>query len=231
LLWCPALASAQTPDPATQTFSNRRNTFRIDLPADWRQLAPAEVAALERAVPALPADVAANEPALFYAVGPIDRWLQGEFDGTYLYVVEQRNEWVLDDRLAERLQDQWQQMGARNGHRYELADVQSTVVSTARHPAVTCTRTITPPQGRMRRSLDVHVPTGGRELTLCFTCWADEFEGRLPRFLGMLDTLVLAQRARGTSDLGDRLWTPIIAGIVVGLALAALYRRTRSRPP
>jgi hypothetical protein len=208
-------------------FRSRSNTFRIDLPADWRQLAPGEVADLQRKVPDLPLDVGRNEPALFYAVGPIDRWLAGDFDGSYLYVVEQDNEWHLGGDLQPMLQAMWDRKGASDGNRYEILAVERTEAGVGHDPVVTCRRRITPPTGRAQCSLDVHAPTGGIELTLCFTCWDDDFQRQLPRFRAMLGTLELARKARGSTGLADRLWTPVIAGAIVGTLLLLLYRHTR----
>ncbi|MGE3174936.1 MAG: hypothetical protein AB7O97_20075 [Planctomycetota bacterium] len=230
-----AVLPAQTDDgaaapPALVPFTSRSNVFRLDLPPGWRQLAPGELPALQRAVPDLPLDVGRNEPALFYAVGPIDRWLDGDFDGVYLYVVEQDNEWHLDDDLGLRLQQMWDRKAERDGVRYEVLDVERVEVGPDRNPAVRCQRRITPAKGKPQLSLDVHVPTGGLELTLCFTAPAAGFAALELRFAEMLATLQLARRARGEADLGDRLWTPAIAGAAVGLVLLVLYRRTR-RPP
>jgi len=226
----PPVAVPQVPvPPGMQPFVSRSATFRLALPASWRQVGPGEVDALRRAVPQLPRDVGQEQPGMFYAVGAVDRWRAGAFDGAYLYVVEQDNEWQLDDQLAERLQRMWHDKGAREGVRYEISDVAQAEVGAQRHPAVTCLRTMAPPGGRPQRSLDVHVPTGGRELILCFVAWADEFDANLPRFRAMLATLELARRARGEATLGDRLWTPLITAAVVGILLAALYRHTRRR--
>lgn len=219
-------AAAQQPT-ATAPFRSRTGTFELALPATWRQLAPGEVAGVQRAIPDLPFDIRQCEPSLFYAVGPIEQWHQGAFDGEYLYVVEQDNEWVADAQLAERLQAMWSKKGERDGVAYAIADVTASTVGKDRHPIVTCRRTTTPPAGRPQQSLDVHVPTGGRELTLCFTCWADEFGAAEPRFRQYLATLSLARRARGETGLTDRLWTPMISGAVIGLILLLLYRKTR----
>jgi len=215
--------------PALQPFASRSGMFRIGLPAGWRQVGPGEVDALRAAVPQLPRDVQKEAPGMFYAVGAVDRWRQGDFDGSYLYVVEQDNEWQLDDQLADRLQRMWHDKGVREGVRYEVSDVARIELGAQRHAAVTCLRTLVAPGGRPQRSLDVHVPTGGRELILCFLSWADAFDAKLPGFRAMLATLELARRARGEATLGDRLWTPLIAAAVVGILLAALYRHTRRR--
>lgn len=246
----PALAGQeQPPQPGgaaageeTQTFRSRRNLFQLDLPPDWRQLAPGEVEALQQSVPDLPRDVTRVEPALFYTVGPVDRWHRGDFDGVYLYVVVQPDEWVLDERMVERLSEMWAARGRAEGARYELGPVQRTGVGPAGHEAVVCIRTTVPLAGgatadgppsiepaRPQKSLDVHAPTGGREVTLSFTCWADDFERRLPSFRRALATLTFARPAHGAASLGDRLWTPVITGLLVGGLLLLLYRHTRAR--
>ncbi len=228
----PAQEAAPTTTPAAdlqangRPFHDRSGSFRIDLPADWRQLAPGETNALRRAVPTAPRDLTTNEPTLFYAVGPVDRWLRGDFDGVYLYVVEQDNEWVADPQLAERLREMWRRKGEHDGTVYAVEAVHEVEVGRERHPAVTCQRSIRPAAGRPQFSFDVHVPTGGRQLTLAFTCWAEDVVPMLPRFQQMLETLSLARRARGETKLTDRLWTPLITGGLVGLVFILLYRHT-----
>ena len=82
---CPA----QTP---LREFRNRAQTFRIDLPADWRQLAPNEALRIGEN-PKAPAELCLAQPGRFYAVGPVDEWLAGVFTSPWVYVVEQDNEW------------------------------------------------------------------------------------------------------------------------------------------
>ena len=221
-------AQAPPPEAGRVRFYDRTHTFHVDLPAGWRQLAPGEVDRVAAAVPRLPADVRTNEPQLCYAVGPVDRWLHGDFDGVYLYVVHQDNEWVADEPLAARLQQMWREKGERDGMRHELADVARTTVGPAAHGVVTCVRTSTPGAGgRAQCHLDVYAPTGGREVTLSFTCDATDFAARAPELRAMIATLMFARPARGEPSLGDRLWTPIATGAVVGLLLLALYRSRR----
>jgi hypothetical protein len=104
---------AQAPArPDRVRWSDRANQFQVDLPPDWRQLAPGEVDDVAAALPALPRDLRQNEPSMYYAVGPVDRWRRGDFDGVYLYVVYQENEWQTDAKgadpqLAAQLQAQW----------------------------------------------------------------------------------------------------------------------------
>lgn len=218
-----------TPLPGMRPFQNRANSFRIDLPEDWRQLAPAETQKLAAAIAPLPADLGKNEPAMFYAVGPIDRWLGREFDGRYLYVVEQDNEWHSDENLAARLEQMWRDKGAREGIDYAVAEVQQITIGRDKGPAVSCIRTIGAKGLPQQKSLDVHIPTGGQELTLCFFAWAADFDRELPRYRQLLDTIELARPARGEAQLSDRLWTPLVAGAVVGLCFVLAYRHTRRR--
>lgn len=224
----PSSAVEKAPDSAT--FANLAGSFRVQVPPSWRQLAPGELKALTAAVPQLPHDVRQNVPHMFYAVGPVEAWLRGEFDGEYLYVVEQDAEWHLDGDLKARLQQMWSDKGATDGQRYEVLSAERVSLGPEAHPAVVADRRITPTDGRALRSLDVHVPTGGREVTLCWTCREDAFDQKRGEFLARAHTIALARKSRGEQKLSDRLWTPLLAGGVVGIILLVLYRKAR-RPP
>lgn len=215
------------PAPGDAVFQNRARTFQVHLPKDWRQIAPAEVRPVREACKGLPYDLRQNEPALFYGVGPVDRWHAGDFDGTYLYVVEQDAEWHLEGDLRERLQHMWDHKGERDGQRYTVLRADRAEVGFDAYAAVVAERRIEPVSGRAQRSLDVHVPTGGREVTLCFTCWDDEWAAREPALRARIATLSFARPARGEVSLSDRLWTPILLGAGVGLVLVVLYKRNR----
>src|SRR5262249_34991258 len=218
----------QRPAPGRQRFVDRASTFHIDLPADWRQLAPGEVEAVRAAVPGLPQRIAQNEPQLYYAVGPVDRWLRGDFDGCWLYVVYHDNEWLADEQLSARLSAMWRELGADEGVRHELARVERTTVGSPPHPAITCIRTSTPVAGgRSITSIDVYAPTGGRQITFSFSCYAEDFARREPDLRSMLATLAFARPARGEAKLTDRLWTPMATGAVVAVLLLVLYRSRR----
>lgn len=219
-------APAVTPPPL-QTFANVSDTFRIGLPPTWRQLAPNEARRLAGLDLGLPRNLARTEPGLFYPVGPVDAWLAGRFDGTYLYVVEQDNEWQLDDGFAVLLQEMWRAKGEEDRVRHELADVRRTELEGIGSNVVTCIRTSIPAEGRAQRSLDCYVPTGGRQISLAFTSWADEFEQREPAFRAWLATLRVARPARGEQTVADRMWGPLAGGTVVGLLLLFLYKRSR----
>jgi hypothetical protein len=224
-----AAAQGGAPAAGTAPFFDLTRSFRVDLPAGWRQLAPGEDGALRAAVRELPLDFALNEPRAFYSVGPVDRWLAGEFDGVYLHVVAQGNEWQVEEPLAERLQQMWTGKGAQEGVDYRLAEVQRRAAGREGHAVVTSVRTSTPARGRAQRSLDVSAPTGGCQLTLSFTCWAENFEDWRPRFERMLASLAFARAARGEQTAADFLWTPILTGGLVAAVLVLLYRRHRRR--
>lgn len=227
----PATTPQQHASPrATKPFTNRAGTFRVELPTDWRQLAPGEVKQLVAAVPDLPHDVCQNVPDLFYAVGPVDRWLRGDFDGEYLYVVEQDAEWHVDGDLAARLQQMWDQKGADDGQRYEALSAAEGKLGTEQHDALVVERRIHPARGPALRSIDLHVPTGGREITLCLVAKDDGFDARRQDLMARANSLTLARKQRGEASLSDRLWTPILVGAGVGLVFLVLYKKTR-RPP
>ena len=68
-----------------------------------------------------------------------------------------------------------------------------------------------------------------KEISLCFTCPAAEFARWDQEFHRWLQTLAFAQAPRGEPKLSDRLWTPILSGVVVGIVLLLLYKHTRRR--
>ncbi len=223
----PAPGATQT--PPLQQFRNLNQTFHIDLPAGWRQLAPNEARRLGEN-PAAPKDLGYVEPRHFYAVGPVDQWLRGEFDGPWLWVVEQPNEWVLEGDLTERLAGMWRERSAATGVHHEIADVERVQVGVQQRLAVLARRTSTPADGtEPRRSLDVHAPAGGQQISLSFTCPESRWAEWEPEFRRWLATLTFARDARKEATWSDRIWTPAITGAAVGLVLLLLYRHTRRR--
>ncbi len=212
---------------ATKPFTNRANTFRIEVQADWRQLAPGELRLLAAKIADLPHDVRQNLPDNFYAVGPVDRWLRGDFDGEYVYVVEQSAEWHLDGDLKARLQQMWDEKGADDGQRYETLTAERGKLGADGNDAVIVERRIHPARGPALRSIDLHVPTGGREITLCLVAKDDGFDARRPGLMARANSLTLARKQRGEATLSDRLWTPILVGAGVGLVFLVLYKKSR----
>ncbi|GAB4162878.1 MAG: hypothetical protein Fur0037_28840 [Planctomycetota bacterium] len=213
---------------AVRTFESPSKTFRISVPQDWRQLSPGDARRLRKMHPDWPQEVQFTEPALFYAVGPIDRWLQGDELGVFLYVVEQDREWYLQgDELERALREHWAAVGAGRRTRYEVERVESRTVGRNSAPAVISARRHVPERAPERWSLDVHVPTGGRELSLSFQCPARDARAEELRFHEMLASLSLARPSKGRESLSDRLWTPILTGALVGAAILVLYRHMR----
>ncbi|MSR39114.1 MAG: hypothetical protein EXS02_09795 [Planctomycetes bacterium] len=220
----------ELPPPATgQTrFFDKSRTFRIDLPEGWRQLAPGDVRQVTAAVSQLPYDISHNEPSMYFAVGPVDQWLHGTFDGLFLYIVYQENEWQVEGDLGEQLEQLWRKKGEDDGIAYQLSQVQRDTVGADQQPAITCIRTARPANGKpAQQSLDVYVATGGMQVSLSFTCPQTDFAQREPQLRAMLDTLRFARRARGETSNADRLWSPILIGAVVGLVLVLIYRSKR----
>ena len=212
-----------------QQFKNRNGTFHIQLPAGWRQLAPNEARTIG-ANPRAPARLSFAQPHHFYAVGPVDQWLAGSFDAPWLYVVEQDQEWYVADTFAEDLRTMWAAEGAARGERHDLRDIERTKAGTQQIEVVIAKRLSTPADGRPAvASLDVHAPAGGRQLTLSFGCPPEQFADHEASFRSWLATLTFARIAKTQASLGDRLWTPLITGAVVGLVLLVLYKHTRSR--
>lgn len=234
-------AAAQAPAPAPtapvaagssaalQQFANLNRTFHVDVPLGWRQIAPNE--ALRVAEQALaPRDLRRAEPRAQYAVGPVDRWLAGDFSSPWLYVTELGEEAVLPEDFDVQLAAMWREHGHATGVVHTLTDIQHQEIGPGHHPVILARRLTTPADGqRPTRCLDAYVATGRQQITFAFTCWADEFDRWEPTFLQWLQTATFARPARAKQKLSDRLWTPILTGAVVGIVLLALYKHTHRR--
>jgi len=216
-------------EPATATFRNYNRTFQIELPTGWRQIAPGEAVRVGEH-PDAPSILRLAAPRNYYAIGPIDRWLEGDFSGPWLYVFEQRDEWHVDDDYADTLRELWRKHGEANGVEHELRGIHLEKLGTQQVECIVATRTTTPkPPARKRTTLDVHAPTHRQQITLSFAASTAAFDRWQPEFRKWLDSLTFARTAEPAQSLGERLWTPILTGAVVGLVLVLLYRYTRSR--
>lgn len=214
--------------PELSQFTNLNRSFHIDVPAGWRQLAPNEALRLD-AMPGCPEDLRSAQPRMFYAVGPVERWLAGDFAGPWLYAVEQGNEWFVEDDFASKLAARWRERGEATGVRYDLADVRAGKVGPAGHEVRFAVRTSQRGTERATRSLDVYAPAGGQQFTLSLTSWADEYDRLAPEFQRWLQTLAFARPSRGEQKLSDRMWTPLLTGALVSLILFVLYKHTRGK--
>ncbi|MEC7725000.1 MAG: hypothetical protein VYD05_05780 [Planctomycetota bacterium] len=224
-----APCAGQTNAEATATFRNYNRTFQLELPANWRQVAPGEaVQVSERA--GSPPVLWHVSPRQFYGVGAVDDWLRGDFSATWLYVHEQRDEWHVEDDFAATLEELWRKHGEANGVTHELRDVHLERIGTQRVECIVATRTTTPPPpASPRMSLDVHAPTAKQQITLSFTASPEAFDRWRPEFERWLSTLTFARVAEKPTTIAERLWTPLLVGAVVGLVLVLLYRYTRTR--
>lgn len=225
---CTLALAAVAPSQRLQTYVARNGTFQLDLPATWRELAPSEARTIG-AMAGAPKELGYVEPRSFYAVGPVDEWLQGRFDTPWLWVVEQGNEWLIGDDFAGELATMWRERGAATGVSYELQQIGREPVGPDRHEVLTAQRTATPREGPAVRCLDLHAPTGGRQVSLSFTSPLAAWDRWQPEFRRWIATLRFARSAQGTPDLSDRVWTPLLTGAAVSLLLLLLYKRTRRR--
>jgi hypothetical protein len=221
---------AQAPiQPATKPFRNQGESFQLQLPSDWRQLAPNEARRLGDN-PQAPTALTLAQPRAFYAIGPVDAWLAGDFRSPWLYVVEQDAEWHLGDDFAEVLRTSWRDQGKASGEQHEIDRIDRLPTGTQQVDAVQAIRLCTPPAPRPPiRCLDVHAPAGGQQITLSFQCPPGEFARWEPEFRRWLATLTFARPSRKQKGLQDRLWTPLLTGAVVSLVLFGLYKHTRGR--
>lgn len=221
--------AAAPPAPGPQRWGNRAGAWRLDLPAGWRQLAPGEALRLREA-PAAPAQLTLAQPNAFYAVGPVDQWLAGDFRGAWLYVVEGSDEWYVTDGFEAELAAMWKAREAATGERHELADVRRAVIGEQQVEVVLATRVATVPGGRPAvKSLDVYAPAVGKQVCLSFSCAPAEFAAHEAAFRAAVQSLTFARVRKGQQGLVDRLWTPLLTGLAVGAILLVLYRYTRAR--
>ncbi len=198
-------------------------SFSIELPPGWRQATPSELPDL-RAI--LPADVHATRPTSFYTLGPVDQWLDGDYDGVHLVVQEQRNELSMDQDGVDRILKHWQDVSGKEGLRHEVVSWEISQVGPDSHPAILCQRVIRPDEpGPVVQSLDAYIPTGGRQILLSFRSRQEDFSQHLPGFHKVLASATFARAARGSETLGSRLVFPAVVGAFVGLMLLVLHRR------
>ena len=212
--------------PSLQQFANRNRTFHVDVPLGWRQVAPNEALRIGAHADA-PLDLRRAEPRAQYAVGPVERWLAGDFASPWLYVTEIGEEAVVPDDFERQLTAMWEEHGKALGIVHSLALVRRENIGPGSHPVITAHRTSTPTTGRPTRSLDVYVATGRQQITLALTCWAEDFARHEPQFRQWLQTATFARPPRAEQKLSDRLWTPLLTGAVVSVILFALYKHSR----
>ena len=231
----------QTPSPRPQepaahtTFKNFNRTYQIDLPAGWRQIAPNEAVQLSEN-PAAPRDVHPAQPTAIYSIGPIDAWLQGDFSGSWIYVIERRDQWYIADDFDQTIRQHWREQSSSSEVTHVVHEVAREKLGTQGVECIVATRTSTPkgsgtPQGSGQavRSLDVHAPTAKQQIVLSFTCPEEQFAQWQPEFRSWLASLTFARPAQDPATLADRLWTPMLVGAGVGLVLLLLYKHTRAK--
>ncbi|MCA8976131.1 MAG: hypothetical protein KDC98_15525 [Planctomycetes bacterium] len=221
------LPAQDAPTPAKAArFTNLNHTFMLDLPPDFRQVAPNEARRLADN-PATPLDWRSTSPRAFYAVGPVDLWLAGDTGTPWLYVLEQGNEWHIEGDFATQLAERWRQNGEARGVHHTLADIHEVAIGPLAHKVWMARRTSAGPDSRAIRSIDIYAPTGGRQVTLSLCAWDEDFARWQPEFERWLSTLTFSRPSRGEQTLSDRLWTPLLTGGIVGLVLLALYKHSR----
>lgn len=222
------LTATQNQGTSLTTFQNFNRTFQLELPEGWRQIAPNEAVQISE-IENSPVLLRMAQPSHFYAVGPINKWLAGDFQGPSLYVVEQRDEWYIEEDFEETVRSHWREQGLRTGVTHDITSVERQNVGTQQVECVVAKRTSKDKTGLGSRSLDVHAPTGQQQIILSFSCAPEQFDRWQPEFRRWLDTLTFARVPDEPATLSDRLWTPILVGGAVGLVLLLLYRHTRAR--
>lgn len=219
---------AQSP-AARATFKNFNRTFQIEVPTGWRQIAPNEAVQLSEN-PAAPRDVHPASPTHAYSVGPIDAWLQGDFSGAWIYVIERRDQWYISDDFEEFIRQHWRTQSQDSTVTHVVHDVGREKVGTQGVECIVATRTSTAAgSSQPIRSLDVHAPTAKQQIVLSFSCPEEQFARWQPEFRSWIASLTFARPAQDPATLADRLWTPMLVGGGVGLVLLLLYKHTRAK--
>lgn len=209
-----------------QKWISQNRSFAIELPVSWRQVTPAELPGLRDV---LPPDIHTTRPRDFYTLGPVDRWIAGDYDGVELVVQEQGVELPMDREGVDYILEHWAKVSGNGGLKQEVLSWEFTEVGPDDNPAILCERLIEiEGSGKSIQSLDAYVPTGGRQILLSFRARREDFSTELPRFREMLESATFARAARGSQKLGDKLLLPAVAGAFVGLLLLALRRRRLS---
>jgi hypothetical protein len=225
----PAPPAPAPPGEPTTRFRNTGQSFQLDLPAGWRQLAPNEARRLGEN-PRAPLPLRFAQPHLTYAVGPVDQWLADRFDAPFVHVAESQEPWHLGDDFATALADAWQRLGQARGETHTLRSVVRERVGTQQVEAIVAVRLAAPTAGGPAiQSLDVHCPDGGRQVTLSFCSPPEQFATHEPSFRRWLATLTFARIPKAPATLSDRLWPAAITSAIVCLLLWYAWRRTRAR--
>ncbi|MFK7741292.1 MAG: hypothetical protein AB8H80_13310 [Planctomycetota bacterium] len=229
VLLATATLSGQEAGAERATWRNFNQTFQLDLPDGWRQISPNEARQIGED-PNSPPELRLAQPTLMYAVGPIERWLEGDYSGPMLFVREQRDQWYIDEDYKQTLRDAWRAHGEINNVEHELDDIGKEKLGTQEVECIVATRTRTSGDNSAPlRCLDVYAPTARQQIGLTFACEPERFERHLPAFRSWLDSLTFARLAQEQASLGDRLWGPIVIGGLVGIVLIVLYKRTSAR--
>ncbi|MFT4841131.1 MAG: hypothetical protein ACI8UD_003091 [Planctomycetota bacterium] len=222
------LAATQNPNASLKTFKNYNRTFQLELPDGWRQIAPTEADTLSEEIEA-PPDIRPTQPRVIYTVGPIDKWLDGKFDGPWLRMIEKKNAMYIGDDYQQLVRDTWRRQAEITGVTHQIGDIRIEKLGTQQVECVVVVRTSTPPKPRaVTKSLDVHAPTANQHLIFSFGCPDHQFDRWQPEFRRWLDTLTFARAPEPAETLSDRLWTPLLVGGAVGLVLLLLYKHTRA---
>ena len=200
--------------------------FSLDLPADWRQMTPAESVALwKRGV--VPEDMSLTHPTTLFSLGAVDRWSSVGFDGIALQTRIEESEPAMNSAAAMSIARHWNEGAQEFGFEYQAEVPAVVAIGPEEHPALQGLRTARSPDGKEWKALDTYVPSGGRTVILSFRAPADRFAQWEARFRNFLSTARFARRPRGAVDLKDRLLWPLAVGALVGIGLLVLRKMAR----
>ncbi len=198
-------------------------------------MSPAEARSLRSQ---LPESAQTTQPRDFYVLGPVAKWLESGFDGVFLQVIEQGEEWAMDSTVADRVKEHWRQVPGE----HQIVEARLVALGRVSNPGgieagdltptpecLVCVRESQAPGDEPIKALEAYVPTGGRQLILSCQCPGPDLAQHRPQFERILGSLALARGSRGAATLGNKLWTPWLWGAGVFIALLILRRVAQKR--
>ena len=217
--------TASKPEPG---YFDPQGRFALDPPRAWRALTPDEARTLRASSGGkIPTDLLDPQPPRVVVFGAIDRWLAGAFDGQALSIVLLDGEPELDEGGLASIRTHFQQLSSRGVEKYALENLTIASVGSGKHPAALATLAISGGGAGARLRFDAYVPTGGDTLSVALTTPSADRVAAEAMFRAVSDSLRVGAPARGANKLGGKLFWAALLGVLIGVALHQIKRRTR----
>ncbi len=212
---------------APQEWMDVRRRFAMTLPEGWRAMTPDEGRSLaanpERR---LPPELAEPAPPQVQVFGNVDAWLASGFDGRGLVVVEQAGEPDVGPAGVEAIRAHWRAQVAEGMPDYAVEAIDPGTVGADAHPAILARLKATAGDSTWLR-LDAYVPTAGDTLIFGLRWPATAAVEGAAAWARLTGSLKLARKARGTAELGNRLFWAVLVGVGIGVVLNLVRKRQR----